>query len=232
MNFAGVVTGRLAARVAALVPPLCGGCMDAAGEKGDREEREREERMRQARQEEIERLSGIPERYRDEKTKDLRFPRDVVKVMTGWGEQVNGIVLTGSVGVGKTTLAGIAAWRMAKNGSPVRWATAPLLMAKISAGFGTEGREWATEVVTGSHALVLDDIDKARPSEYGAELIFAAIDERISRGYPLMVTTNQSLSEIALKWAPPYGDAIASRLASCRIVELTGEDRRLTKVRR
>jgi DNA replication protein DnaC len=139
--------------------------------------------------------------------------------------QVDGVLLTGAVGVGKTTLAGAAFARRLRN-KPGYWRSAPGLLADLSAGMGTAVHGEALGVLTGRRMLGLDDLDKARPTEYAAEQLYAAIDNAYIHRLPLIVTTNLELSEIADRW-PHYGEAIASRLNGyCHAARVTGPDRR------
>ena len=74
---------------------------------------------------------------------------------------------------------------------------------------------------------MLDDLDKARPTDYGAEQIFLAIDHAVTHGRPLIVTSNLPLNRIADHWPQPAGHAIASRLLGyCVQHRLAGPDRR------
>lgn len=144
-----------------------------------------------------------------------------------WADgELAGLLLTGPVGAGKTYLAAWAAWRhLARR--RLRWYSAPQLLMALSAAFESPVRERALVALSGQHALCLDDLDKARPSEFGAEQMYAAIDAQLVEGRPLMVTSNRTLDELAQRWPQPVGEAIASRLAGyCRVVEVTGPDRR------
>jgi DNA replication protein DnaC len=72
--------------------------------------------------------------------------------------------------------------------------------------------------------LVLDDFDKVKPSEFGTQQIFTAIDSRVQAGVPLIVTANLRLGEVVER----YGEPIGSRLAGhCTQLVLDGPDRRL-----
>jgi DNA replication protein DnaC len=78
--------------------------------------------------------------------------------------------------------------------------------------------------------LILDDLDKVRPTAFAAESLFLAIDQSLTERRSLLVTTNWMPSEFAMQWPKPYGDAIVSRLVGyCELHRLTGQDRRLHK---
>jgi DNA replication protein DnaC len=134
-----------------------------------------------------------------------------------------GLCLTGPVGVGKSWLAAAAAWERLQTYG-VRWVSAARLMAQIRSGFNSKAKARADEIITGTCAIVLDDLDKVNPTEYGREVMFAAIDGRVEEGAPLLVTTNKAMSEIGEQ----LGDAIMSRLAGyCQVVRMVGDDRRV-----
>lgn len=140
-----------------------------------------------------------------------------------WADAGHGLVLYGPTGVGKTRLAGTAAWQRVLDGKPVTWVSVAVLMAQLGAAFSDPDRRAAIEVLTGTGPLVLDDFDKVNPTEWARTQLFAAIDRRISADAPLLVTTN--LKPAALR--EKFGEAIASRLAGCKTIELTGPDYRL-----
>jgi DNA replication protein DnaC len=172
-------------------------------------------------------MSGVP--------KDLLtrgetavLPDGLSDLMAAWasGEEKH-VVLTGEFGVGKTTAAAVAAVRRLELGRNLWWRTAPYLLSQLGSGLGTQGREQALGVLSGGRALVLDDLDKVRPTDYGAEQVFIAIDRRLTEGVPLLITSNLTPAEMADRWPEPYGPAIASRLGGeCRVVQMQGDDRR------
>ena len=136
-------------------------------------------------------------------------------------------MLVGPVGVGKTWLAAAAAWALLER-KAVRWFSVPTLFARIGLAFADEARQDALNVLAGTQALVLDDIDKARATDYAAEQLFCAIDNRVTAGAPLLITTNLELDALAARFPQPYGEAIVSRLAQhCEAFALEGADRRL-----
>jgi len=174
------------------------------------------------------RRSGLPDALAPDGMAGLDGRHPVAAKAAGeWAAgRLPGLALTGPVGTGKTTLAAAAARTMLAS-RQVAWTSAPILFARLGSGLGSDARDEALSVLHGKTALVLDDVDKARPTEYGAEQIFAAVDQRVTHGLPLLVTSNLSVGEIARRWPEPFGEAIASRLAGyCRVLLLDGPDRR------
>jgi DNA replication protein DnaC len=165
------------------------------------------------------------------------LPRDLRNQLLGAGKgthvdaarrwaagEMNGLCLTGPVGVGKTWLAGAAAWARLQE-QPLEWVSVARMMSQLRAGFGSEAKKKADRIVTGTGSIVLDDLDKANPSDFGKEVIFAAIDGRVAEGSSILVTTNKALSQIETL----YGAPVASRLAGhCEVVRMSGADRRLS----
>jgi DNA replication protein DnaC len=139
--------------------------------------------------------------------------------------EIRGLLLHGEIGVGKSTLAA-AALRARLVHQGVQWASVPSLIAKA---FGDQqAKEHVAHVLTGVRSLVLDDLDKVKPGDWVASQLFAAIDNRVTAGTGLIVTTNLDNEELAERFGDQFGDAIASRLAGyCEIHGMRGPDRRL-----
>lgn len=172
--------------------------------------------------------SGLPTGLQGLRWSDLDHTgcEEAITAAREWSQQGGGLILTGPIGVGKTRIAANACQTMLDHRA-CTWMTAPLLFARIGSGLGSSQRDQALEALTGRTALILDDFDKARPTEYGAEHVFLAVDAKITENAPLLLTTNLNLAELAAKFPQPYGEAIASRLAGyCTTVPLTGPDRR------
>lgn len=174
--------------------------------------------------------SGIPDALRDLSWDAMtahQGQESAIAAARHWAAEGGGLVLTGPVGVGKTRIAATATWTvLAKR--MCCWLSAPLLFARLGSGLGSTPRDNALQVLTSKTALVIDDFDKARPTEYGAEHVFLAVDGRVTNNAPLLVTTNLSLGELAAKFPEPYGEAIASRLAGyCTVETVSGPDQRL-----
>jgi hypothetical protein len=154
----------------------------------------------------------------------LEHPEPAIDACWAWVHgDIPGLMLTGEVGVGKTTLAAAAVFEMTTT-RRVLWAPLGTFFARLSLPFDEPGRRWAMEVVDGSDALALDDLDKARNTDYGREQVFTAIDHRIEERLPLLITSNMPVGEIGER----FGAAVASRIAGyCAMVPVQGSDRRL-----
>lgn len=153
---------------------------------------------------------------------------DGIAAATRWGHgEIAGLLISGPVGAGKTRAAAAAANVLMRRRA-VRWMSTPLLFARLGSGFGSRNHDDALDALTGNHALVLDDIDKARPTPYGAEQLFVAIDTRIDNNLPLLITSNLLIGEIARLFPDPFGEAIASRVAGyCEMHTFDSTDRRI-----
>ncbi|MGI8630799.1 MAG: ATP-binding protein [Solirubrobacteraceae bacterium] len=175
------------------------------------------------------RASGIPAQLRDWTLEriGLGVKPQVLAAARAWAAgESRGLLLSGPVGVGKTSLAAAAASARLRQ-VPVRWLSVPALFAKLGLAFADEERHDALRILVAQTAIVLDDIDKSRPSDYAAEQLFLAIDSRVNAGASLLVTTNLALSQLAERFPEPYGEAIASRLVGyCPSFALEGHDRR------
>jgi chromosomal replication initiation ATPase DnaA len=176
--------------------------------------------------------SGLPILLHDLRWEDMdvggnRGP--AVTAARAWAaakhRQAGGLVLHGPAGTGKTRLAGTAAWARLQH-EPVRWVSVAVLITQFQASFSDRDRAAAIKVLTGTGGLVLDDLDKVAPTEQVRSALFAAVDQRITSGSPLLVTTNLPLDRLESR----FGEPIVSRIAGyClgRIFELGGRDRRL-----
>lgn len=146
-----------------------------------------------------------------------------------------GLMVHGPVGVGKTRLAATAAWEMLMR-RDVRWVSMPELIIRLGASFTDSDRARAIKILTGKGALVLDDLDKIKPSAWVLSNVFTAIDSRYQSGAPLFVTSNLRPDELVRHFAGDgreaeerrmAAEAIVSRLMEhCVIGRIEGVDRR------
>jgi DNA replication protein DnaC len=224
------------APLAARLRLFCTPCGDRAEAEVARRERERQDQERADDIRRRQRASGIPARLRELTWRDVEAGNrsDVLEAAKAWaagGDEISGLVLSGDVGVGKTWLAAAAARARLEHG-PLRWIFVPTLFACLKLPFEDDRHGDALRVLIGSQALVLDDLDKARPTENAAQQLLAAIDSRVTAGARLLITTNLELGAIAERF-PQSGEAIASRLfeyCGGAAFVMEGHDRRTARL--
>lgn len=213
----------------AAIPVMCDVCIDRA----DAEDREREveadrverERCRQ------ERARVLPAALRG-----ITFDtigeiddgnRRAIQLARRWAAgELKGLILVGPVGPGKTRIAAATAyeamWR-----TRVLWASVPALLQRLLGAYNDDGRADALRAITGSASLVLDDIDKQKPTEWASSQLFTAIDTRLNENSGLLITANQEPREFCRAMGGAFEDSILSRLRGhCKLATVTGPDRR------
>ena len=222
--------GNAFADIANGLPLICEQCSKRESAELERERAASERHQRGIEFRQRLESSGLPRELRDVDLGrlDPAGCEDAIAAAYAWGaSSTAGLMLTGPFGTGKTTIAA-GALRLLLCDTPGRWVSAPTLMARLGSGLGSQQREWALDLLSARRAVVIDDLDKTRPTEYGAEQIFLAVDNAVTRGQQLLVTTNLSPSQLAAKWPPPFGEAIVSRLVGyCTALTVAGADRRL-----
>lgn len=173
---------------------------------------------------------GVPPHLRGYGFGDIDRPEGLgraLELARAWARgDLAGLGLLGPVGVGKSRVS-VAAANAALSRTRVRWYSAPVLVARLGSGeFKTRSRQDALDAMLSTCPLVLDDLDKARPTEYAAEVLFTAIDGRADGGGQLLVTTNLNGAELARRWGQPYGEALADRLQLLSWLRVSGESKR------
>ena len=199
-------------------PRLCDECLEQMLESERRSEQMRRRRSR------ID-AAGLPQALRSASFDGFRSTNaPAVEGARRWAKgESAGLVLIGPVGVGKSWLAAAALMDLCAR-TTVRWISIARMMTQLRGGFD-EGRKRASEMVSGAGAVVLDDLDKASPTEFGREILFSTLDNRIQQESPILITTNLEMAEIGER----FGDAIMSRLALCERIRMSGDDRRLQR---
>lgn len=151
---------------------------------------------------------------------------EVIEAAREWAEDKGssrGLCLYGGVGAGKTRLAATAAWTFLER-QALSWVSVPVLVAQVGAAWDDADRKGAIRIITGKGPLVLDDLDKVKPSDWVRSQLFAAIDSRVQANRPLLVTTNLAPAKLE----EMFGEAITSRLIGhCRPMALPGPDYRM-----
>lgn len=156
-------------------------------------------------------------------SKASRMCRKYIERWKTMQEKGIGVLLFGSVGTGKTYYAACIANALLDQGQSVQLTTISRILNTIS----IEDRDAELGLLNRSSLLILDDFGVERQTEYGREIAYTIVDERIKSGRPLIVTTNLTLDQLT-----QCGDLAMLRiydrvLEACPIrVELIGQSRR------
>lgn len=177
---------------------------------------------------------GVPAPWRTRTLSELTAKPGQAKAFEAAGRwaagEMPGLLMHGPVGRGKTWLAAAATIeRCARSG--VRWLGVAKLLTELRMPF--DSPEYARAVRRldpGKRGigLVLDDLDKLKPTEHALQPLYVAVNGWLEVGQPLLVTMNRDLESLEEWGGPTFGAALASRLAGyCEVVELSGRDWRL-----
>lgn len=141
---------------------------------------------------------------------------------------VGNLLLCGSYGTGKTHLeAAICNYRRENCDKTSLFTSAPQFFRAYSDAMNAPDKTKSIMLIDQAIAtplLVLDDIDKARPTEFRMDTYFEILDERYKAKRPTILSTNREEN-----LADFLGEAVAnSRLMrKMMVVEMSGEDYRL-----
>jgi DNA replication protein DnaC len=143
------------------------------------------------------------------------------------------LVLTGTIGTGKTHQAYGALRRIAEAG-PRRFemiaTTAPDLYGLLRPGGSEKGSEYELKRLCRIPLLLLDDLGTEKLSEFTEETTTRIVNYRYNESLPLLITTNLPVRADhgpSQDLVTRLGDRLASRLAqTATVVRLDGPDRR------
>lgn len=138
----------------------------------------------------------------------------------------------GKAGTGKTHLACSVAKHIRLNGNTGHkrcgYVNASDMFFKLRNTYNESSKRTESDLIEKYRQnipAVFDDIGIQGKKEYVLEAWYNIIDYRYSQCIPTLFTSNLSLDEISGQMS----DRIASRLASGKVIELAGEDRRIVK---
>lgn len=145
------------------------------------------------------------------------------------------LVLTGSIGTGKTHQAYGALRRIAEAG-PRRFemlaTTAPDMYGLLRPQGSDKGSEHELKRLCRIPLLLLDDLGTEKLSEWTEEATYRIVNYRYNESLPLLITTNLPVragESAAQDLVTRLGERLASRLSqTATVVKLTGPDRRRT----
>jgi len=148
------------------------------------------------------------------------------------GERTTNMLLTGSVGTGKTHLCSAIANRIMDSGKSVLYLKAGRLMDLIrelkygSDRIGYAGKPRDLQFLYDVDLLIIDDLGTESMTDFSKEQLLYILDERINNYRPWIISTNLLPNEIGQY----YEDRISDRITgNAVILKFVGESVRLKK---
>lgn len=153
------------------------------------------------------------------------------------GIEKKGLILVGNNGAGKTHLACSIANKLIENGTPVIYGTLINLLAELRNSYDTDNNISEMEIIKlyeNVDLLIIDDLGKEKPSEWGLEKLFTIINSRYENNLPVIITTNYNqnslLERLSLNGEIETAKSIISRLYEmCYLVKIDDIDHRIKK---
>ncbi len=153
------------------------------------------------------------------------------------GIEKKGLILAGDNGVGKTHLACSIANKLIENGTPVIYGTLINLLAELRNSYDTDNNISEMEIIKlyeNVDLLIIDDLGKEKPSEWGLEKLFTIINSRYENNLPAIITTNYNqnslVERLSLNGEIETAKSIISRLYEmCYLVKIDDIDHRIKK---
>ena len=152
------------------------------------------------------------------------------------GTTNKGLFITGAYGVGKTYLASCIANEIIKNGKSVIFGTLIQLLDFIRDSYSdseVSDKDYLN-LYSSVDLLVIDDLGKEKPSEWGLEKLFTIINSRYENNLPVIITTNYNqnslVERLSLNGEIETAKSIISRLYEmCYLVKISDIDHRIKK---
>lgn len=146
-----------------------------------------------------------------------------------------GLILVGNNGVGKTHLACSIANELIKNGIPIIYGTLINLLAELKNTYDVYNNISEMKIIKlyeKVDLLIIDDLGKEKPSEWGLEKLFTIINSRYENNLPVIITTNYDqnslIDRLSINGEIETAKSIISRLYEmCYLVKIEDRDHRI-----
>ncbi len=141
----------------------------------------------------------------------------------GFSTKSESILMSGATGLGKTHLSLAIAARVIDHGFSVIYGSSPELMRILEREYYGKSDNDTMSALTGCDLLILDDLGAEVDKPLDSSLLYEIINGRVSRGLPMIVSTNYSPGDLGKH----YQDKICSRLLSFHLMPFYGNDIRM-----
>ena len=146
-----------------------------------------------------------------------------------------GLILVGNNGVGKTHLACSIANELIKDGIPIIYGTLINLLAELKNTYDVDNNISEMKIIKlyeKVDLLIIDDLGKEKPSEWGLEKLFTIINSRYENNLPVIITTNYDqnslIDRLSINGEIETAKSIISRLYEmCYLVKIEDRDHRI-----
>ena len=146
-----------------------------------------------------------------------------------------GLILVGNNGVGKTHLACSIANELIKDGIPIIYGTLINLLAELKNTYDVYNNISEMKIIKlyeKVDLLIIDDLGKEKPSEWGLEKLFTIINSRYENNLPVIITTNYDqnslINRLSINGEIETAKSIISRLYEmCYLVKIEDRDHRI-----
>lgn len=105
-------------------------------------------------------------------------------------ESLQGLLITGGVGSGKTFLASCVGNALLEKGYSLHATTAPATLSRMN------GWEERLQAMLDADLLLLDDLGAERQTDFTYERLFMIVDGRYRDGKPMIITSNVDIVEM------------------------------------
>ena len=167
--------------------------------------------------------------------------KKVYKILKEYSEKLansaerKGLILVGNNGVGKTHLACSIANELIKNGIPIIYGTLINLLVELKNSYDIDNNISEMEIIKlyeKVDLLIIDDLGKEKPSEWGLEKLFTIINSRYENNLPVIITTNYDqnslINRLSINGEIETAKSIISRLYEmCYLVKIEDRDHRI-----
>lgn len=138
--------------------------------------------------------------------------------------QINGLLLYGATGTGKSFLAACVVNELIDHGIFAKMTSFDRIRNELQAR--KDDKQKYIDHLAQIPLLVIDDLAAESSSEWMQEIVFSVINAREQSGKPMLITSNITASELKNP-ANPNNSRIYSRiLGMCQPIEIKGADRR------